>query len=71
MFKKWCANQDYFQSLVRGLFLFQDVKKNDPDFPRVIKNKVDLPMSPEYYEAYHNIEMELNMTRFMDLRNPW
>jgi hypothetical protein len=61
-----------FSRHMKGLFLFKEVDKDDPDFPRVIHHEINLCMSPEYYKAYHEIELEVSeRTRETNLQNPW
>jgi hypothetical protein len=61
-----------FQSKFGDLFLFKDIDKNDKDFPHVKTHKIDLMMTREYYNAYHEIEEEIqSKTKVLNLDNPW
>lgn len=71
-FSYMVANRTEFVNKCRGLFLFKDVEKNDRDFPQVTTHKIDLMMSPEYYQEYHEIENEIeSKTRQFNLDKPW
>ncbi len=71
-FNSLLKDPDAFRNHVKGLFMFKDVAHDDPDFPKVVKHEVNLCMTPEYYQAYHEIEMGVaEKTRETNLQNPW
>lgn len=56
-----------FSRFFRNTFAFKDIDKNDPDFPQLEVKTVRIPMTPEYYKAYHAVE-----ERTLDNdKNPW
>lgn len=66
------SSPQLFEAKCRGLFLFQNIDKHDKDFPRVNTHKMDLVMTPGYYEAYHEIENEIeSKTSALNLDSPW
>lgn len=66
-FKTLLRDRAAFHRTFQGLFVWKDIAPNDPDFPRLEVEKVLVPMTAEYYEKYHNIELENSA----DWERPW
>ena len=66
-FKSLQSDDFAFRNHFRNMFAFKDVDPNDPDFPKLEIETVRIPMTQEYYQQYHAIEMDMEA----DWSSPW
>lgn len=66
--KSHFENMEYRDaSLLKNIFAFVHVDKDDPNFPTVRKETVEIPMDKEYYRKYREVETRQNSK----WGNPW